>query len=302
MIKIYGSKNGKKFKLEDFGINQKTIDTLYDLIKSHEDLELIKSHEIIEVICVEKNQIGNEMNYNNKIQADSNLFQRELFNSKCGLRVPRWLLKIKHKEDKICYCVFKNFSNILTIFHELAHFYNQPFDSEPDNKDNLDEKEYLKFQSRKLLNEYCANYNVFKFFNNVYKLTNVQWFSDLERHSFDDLMEISRSEIPNKNCLSNEPIISVMKFFLEHIFNRIFYFIGIWRGFHENKIDSNNIPFSLHWDHILSKMDFNEIDIKFLDSLKQDLLNLHTFENVETFGNYFENIFREYFDSFNFRK
>ena len=296
IIEIYGSKNKEKLELEDFGINQNTIDKLYELINLHEDLELIKSHELIEVICVEKNQIRNEMISNNRIQSDSNLFQKLNFENKCGLRVPPWLLKKKYKEDNICYCVFKNLLDIPTIFHELAHFYNQPFDNEPDKKENLDEYEYLRFQVRKLLNEYCANYNVFKFFS-----YDDSWYESLKNNSFNDLTEIVKYAIPNKNSLSNEPIMHVMKFFLENIFNRIFYFMGIWRGFYENMIDSNNFPFSLHWEFTLTKMEFDKIDIKFLDFLKQDLLNKR-FESAETFGNHFEDKFREYFDSFNLSK
>ncbi len=41
VIEIYGSKKGKKIKLENFGINQKAIETLNDLIKLHKDLKLI---------------------------------------------------------------------------------------------------------------------------------------------------------------------------------------------------------------------------------------------------------------------
>ena len=77
--------------------------------------------------------------------------------------------------------------------------------------------------------------------------------------------------------------------------------MGVWKGFYENKIDSKIFPFSFYWDLTISKMGFDNIDIKFLDFLKQDLLN-KPIENAEIFGNHFEYKFREYFNSFNLKK
>lgn len=292
-IKICGSIEGKEIKLEDFGIDQKVVEELNELIQRFEELDLIKSNKVIEVICIKRNQLWHELNKNDKILIDPKKFQREIFEYKEGLRVPRKMLRKNYKEDLICYCVFGNKNSILTIFHELAHCYNQPFEDKA-GEIITDVKQNLRERVRRLINEYYANYNMTKFL-----LDADSWHSELSQKALDEFTELKRFKVHSKNDLSNESFTDIMKYYFKYIFNRIFYFMGIWRGFYEKEIKSTTLPFSLHWDLTLSSKEIDTTSLTLLDFLKQDLLTLNFSEKAENICENFEKKFREYFNSFN---
>ncbi len=275
MITFRAVKEGKDTSLEEFGVNSETISKLDELIRSFNELVSIDSS--IEVVCVEKNRLGYEMKVDNRIQTDSPHFIMELYNSKAGAKVPKRLLKESYKDINICFCVFQNLSDIFNIFHEVSHFYNQPFDNEIDDLTQLNDFEYLRYQIRRVLNEYCANYNMFKFlFDN-----DKSWIGALESHSIDYLFRIRSFDKNQIGKISNR---SLMFLFFENEFKFLFYCLGIWRGFYDFKIQPPIVPFDIHLKSLYRRMGLDEKHILFLDSLKQELLKPHDCRNLETFA------------------
>ena len=117
MITFRAVKEGKDTSLEEFGVNPKVISELDEIIRSFNEWVSIDSS--IEVVCVEKNRLGYEMKVDNRIQTDSPHFIMELYNSKAGAKVPKWLLRESYKDINICFCVFQNLSDMYN--HNLNH-------------------------------------------------------------------------------------------------------------------------------------------------------------------------------------
>ncbi|KKK65053.1 hypothetical protein LCGC14_2978030, partial [marine sediment metagenome] len=241
-------------------------------VRSFNDLVSINSS--IEVVCVEKNRLGYEMNDDYRIQTDSPHFIIRLYNSKPGAKVPRWLLKEGYKNLNVCFCVYQKLSDIFNIFHEVSHFFNQPFENEIDDLIKLNEFEYLQYQIRRLLNEYCANYNMFKFFFDNHK----SWVSDLESQSIGYLFGIRSFD---KNQVAEISARKIMFCFFEYEFKLLFYCFGIWRGFSDFRIQPQIVPFDIHLKDLYRRMDFDENHILFIDSLKQELLKLGGKEEID---------------------
>jgi len=287
MITIRAVKEGKDTSLEEFGINSKTISELNELIRSFN--ELINIDNSIEVVCVKKNQLGYEMKEDKRIQTDSPHFIIKLYNSKAGVKVPKWLLKDSYKDINICFCVFQNHSDIFTIFHEVSHFYNQPFEDKIDDLTQLNDFEYLQYQIRRLLNEYCANYNMFKFLLE----SSESWVTVLESHSIDYLFRIRSFD---KNQIAKIPTRELMYSFFDNEFNFLFYCIGIWRGFYDFKKEPQIVPFNIHLKTLYKRIKLDERHILFLDLLKQELLKPHDCRNLETFAEELDSKFYRFFE------
>ena len=289
MITIRAVKEGNDTSLEEFGINSKTISELNELIRAFNELNYIDNS--IEVVCVKKNQLGYEMNEDKRIQTDSPHFIIKLYNSKAGVKVPKWLLKDSYKDINICFCVFQNHSDIFTIFHEVSHFYNQPFEDKIDDLTQLNDFEYLQYQIRRLLNEYCANYYMFKFLLDHSEL----WVTALESHSIDYLFRIRSLD---KNQVAKIPIRELMFSFFDNEFNFLFYCIGIWRGFYDFKKEPQIVPFDIHLKALYKRIKFDEKHILFLDLLKQELLKPHNCRNLETFAEELDSKFYKFFENY----
>ncbi len=273
MITLRAVKEGKNTTLKEFGVKPEVISELDELISCFNELIIIDSS--IEVVCVEKNRLGYEMKEDNRIKTDTPHFIMELYNSKAGAKVPRWLLKESYKDKNICFCVFQNLPDIFNIIHEVSHFYNQPFDIEINDLTQLNDFEYLQYQIRRLLNEYCANYNMFKFFFN----NNKSWIGALESHSIDYLFKIR--SIDKKQIVKFSSRKS-MFFFFNNEFNFLFYCLGIWKGFYDFKKEPQIIPFDIHLKFLYKRMNFDEEHILFLDLLKQELLKPHDYRKLES--------------------
>lgn len=237
--------------------------------------------DAIEINIVKHGTILNEMKKDPRIRKD--LVYEELDDYACGKKITKEELMDSFKDSKICYCAYGSNINktIVTVFHELNHFYN-PFElseltkklkNSPNNQKILLElvvKNALnEFASCKKLVEQLANYDDLK------KTLISECKERINQTSYKLLLAITKSS-SEKNRIS---------LFFKYGFNDFFRYLGCWKGFQE----INETEINEGWDSFMSFYYLDFIDPQIFTSLKS---------TISTFNGNYKGIFKEFINFF----
>lgn len=273
MVKIFYRKEGKS------KANCRFLDiTIEDAEKLFEILNNENFDDEIEVNIVKRGTIIEEFKEDQRIRND--LEYGILKEWAEGKRITRNELKPPFKNLKICYSTYGTDFNrtIVNIFHELNHFEN-PFDLNAEEPEELCESSLLELNIKIGLNEYTANKKVvmqlidFEELKQILILDGKNYFRTIFTCILKPIDQLSKKE--------------KISTFFEWGFKNFFRYLGYWKGFQETG-DISEIE--VGWKDFISNFHYDFIEPEIFISLKSIISNLDCDFN-EIFG-----VFKDFFE------
>lgn len=323
MPEIYLKNKGKNIEAEKFetgGVNYLAI-----FLKFLEDeLKFLFENENldIELNLVTYGHLGSELLYDERLKKDFLKKDLESLNKYSGIAVYYLgvygdLLLEEYREEKICYIALKQvpiFNMMRLTYHELNHFLD-PFPIKEWQEGLGSGISYINFDKtigagvRLGLNEYYANF--YSYASILYLIkrlegkigkssieisieyitaTSLSYLSNLDIHLIEFVDGLKGKDLTDSNIQAE-----IIKFFSFDFFKEIYYFLGAWRGY--LKEDLNTDSFQEIWNQFLKRLEeskFNETN-KFLEKFKSTTLNGFKFRNKKIVLRYVELLFLNFF-------